>query len=105
MSKKFIEIEIDRLEGRVRIDPADLRTASYAVVLEVLQHHQALYLQWAERPHGYDPLLLDAFTASALKTVHDAIQDQANVAKFERMIAASRVQFGKIVDFCWTCVK
>lgn len=52
-----------------------------------------------------EPLLLDMTTASGLVLVYDALQRDANRAKFERMVQKSRGNFGRIVQFMWTQVK
>lgn len=94
---------------------SDCVYADFARVKEVFDNHSAAYLVWPEEGaflgdkwqfngahKGFEPLLLDAMTANALVTVHNAITDKA---KFLRMIAASRGQFAKIVNFCWKHVK
>ena len=48
---------------------------------------------------------VDLFTASAITKVYDAIKQQSNKEKFDRMLNGSKAQFMKIADFAMSQVK
>ena len=48
---------------------------------------------------------VDLFTASAITKVYDAIKQQSNKEKFDRMLNGSKAQFMKITDFAMSQVK
>lgn len=45
--------------------------------------------------------IVDIQTANVVMLVYNALSNEQNKAKFQRMIKASYNQFIKIVDFCW----
>ena len=49
-------------------------------------------------------ILVDTLTASAVLACYDAL-NEANQAKFSRMVAASPIQLRKVVDFSWKHVR
>lgn len=54
-----------------------------------------------EAHEGFEPLMLDSFTASAVTQVYKALNDE-NKLKVANMLKASRGHFMKFVEFCWS---
>lgn len=50
-------------------------------------------------------ILIDGLTARAILTCYEALSSPDLKAKFERMVAGTPNQFGKIVTFCWRQVQ
>ena len=82
-------------------EPSDIRTASLEALKAIVTEHQLRCFVWETDRPDYKPLLIDAFPANAMMTVYDALSTPDNKAKFERMIAANRGSFGRLVDFTW----
>ena len=53
------------------------------------------------------PLLVDAMTAQVLVAVHDAVLEgnEEKAAKMRCLIRKDRLNFGNIVEKCWSCVR
>ena len=79
------------------IRPGDIVTASFEKLATVAQDWAWRAFTWDKDP---EPVIVDAFTASAMVKVHDAL-GEANQAKFRRMIGAGRGSFVRLVDFTW----
>lgn len=54
--------------------------------------------------HDLEPLVVDMFTASAMLSVYDAL-NQTNQEKFEAWLCKSRSHFVKLVDITWGAYK
>lgn len=55
---------------------------------------------WSNDATSFEPLIVDAFTASAMVQIYDALGG-ANQAKFKRMVGASRGSFARLMEFAW----
>ena len=78
--------------------------ASYERVKWVADNHTYRLFTWENDDPSWEPLLLDAFTASMLVKIHDAINSD-NQAKMDRLIAKSRNSFGRVVEIGWSLVQ
>jgi hypothetical protein len=54
-----------------------------------------------EAHKGFEPLLLDRQTGRAMVLCYIALTKVENRDKFQRMTAAGRGQFARLVEFCW----
>ena len=72
------------------------KPANFAALETIVADRQAERLRWPEETGR--GVLVDTFTASAVVAVHTAA-NEANRAKFERMVAASRGSFQRVVAF------
>jgi hypothetical protein len=79
-----------------------LTPASLDNVQNILDTHTCAMFSWGVKD---DEILVDAQTAQAVMVCYNALTAEENKAKFQRMIKASRNQFIKIVDFCWSHIK
>lgn len=50
-------------------------------------------------------VLVDRLTASAVIAVYDALESAEAKAKLERMVAGTRAQFARVVEFSWKHVR
>ena len=82
-------------------EPEDIVTATYDALATIVREHQFRCFIWDTDDDAYEPLLIDAFTANVMVKVHDALSSE-NQAKFERMVAADRGSFARLVNFTWS---
>jgi hypothetical protein len=52
-----------------------------------------------ENHEGFEPLVIDRITATALVTIYDALENQANKDKLARWVGLSRGHFAKMYEF------
>lgn len=91
----MIDIQI---ENDFELVPSDIVIASFDALSKVSRDHSFRAFTWDN--DDLEPLLIDAFTASAMVQVHGALSE-ANQAKFRRMVEAGRGSFARLVDFTW----
>jgi len=91
---------IDDIEGRIEIEPGDLHVASLEALKAIVDEHQYRYFTWPNDEPEDEPLLIDAFTASAMMKIYDAL-NLTNQERFRTRLAKSRVGFGILVNFTW----
>lgn len=113
MSKKVlpdgsIEIRIDegtQEENVVLISPKEIVKGSVDALRQILATKSYKYFVWAsdDRPE-YEPLLVDLQTANVMMKVYDSINEK-NQTTFREQAADNRGYFGRLVDFCWSCVE
>lgn len=84
------------------LEPEDITTASFDAIKAIADNHAYTCFVWPNDEPEFEPLLVDALTANAIITVYNALTE--GKPKLERMIAKSRCNFVKIVDFCWNQV-
>ena len=78
----------------------EIVTATWVNLKGIVDNWQFRFFTWPNDPPDSELLMIDAFTASAMLKVYDAMSVD-NQAKFERMVAAGRGSFGKLVGFTW----
>lgn len=86
-------------ENDVDIRPGDIATASLNTLAAISQGSWRAFT-WDNDQVGFEPLIVDMFTASAMMQVYDALEE-ANQAKFRRMIGAGRGSFARLLEFTW----
>lgn len=98
----------DNEEDFIEIRHDDIVVASWEALKKVATGCWCCFVWEGEeellKSKEYEPLIIDAFTARAMVTVHDALQAPEKRAKFERMVGLSRGNFGRLVDLTWKCV-
>ena len=82
------------------VSPHDIRTATWDRLKAIVSEHQFRCFVWENDEPGFEPLMIDAFTANIMVQIHDAM-NKKNQAKFERMVAAGRGSFARLVEFSW----
>ena len=100
-------VEIDDIEGEIHISQDETVKASFENLRWILKHHQYRYFVWNNDTEDNQPLLVDAMTAQVLVAVHDAVLEgnEEKAAKMRCLIRKDRLNFGNIVEKCWSCVR
>lgn len=76
-----------------------VKVATLTTVREIVRDKQAAYVNW--EVDKFKPLLVDMTSANMLLTVYEALKEQEQRDKIERMICASRGSFSRVMDFVW----
>ena len=82
--------------------PRNYRQPSVQALRDIVTEKQATRFRF---PSNNKSILVDPFTASAIVKVYDATTNQETKDKIDRMVAASNVQFMKVVGACFRCLR
>lgn len=86
-------------------DSSEVVMASLSALEWIEENKTYRLFTWPSETESIEPLLVDMTTVNAMLTCYRALAKPENREKFERMIAASRAQFIKVVEFCWRQIK
>lgn len=77
--------------------------ASFEKLKEIVDRGQYKEFVWSEEEET--PLLVDVQTANCLLVVYEVLSTEELRTKFKKMVCTNKLNFCRLVEFCWKQVK